>query len=184
MSYIGLPTKVSVVFYCRPEWDSLIPRNDKLKRQQRRDGAMIMLATFANTDIHHSSLMLERDDKSVMIITGEHHRAKMIDTCWYHENILAPKYIIELGTFDVSLKQLKNYLRTPYRLKRWDVWVYILITRFFFPTLLPKTCTLLNCQLLRMIGYKIEDIVIPMLLWKELKKNYKPITWDEYNSRS
>jgi hypothetical protein len=180
MSYEFSPTEVSVLFYCRPDWESLIPRSKKLKRYQRRNGMMVMLATLTNTDIHHASLMFKRDDKCIVLATGEHHRSKLIDEEAYHSTILEPKYIVELGSLDVSIKQIQDYLKTPHRVNRKDMVYYAVLGKFLFPTVKPNCCTLLSCQLLRMIGYPIKDIVVPRDLHKYLSKQYTIKPWEEY----
>ena len=180
MNYAGLPTKVSVVFYTKPEFKADIKSANY--KQVRRAGFWIGL--LGRTKIHHTGLMLSRDDKTVVLATGEGSRAKFIDEECYHtkgsDNAAKPILVADLGITDVSLKLLNQFIKVPYRGRRRDLFFYCLFSRFFFPSVLAKSCALLTCEMLRMIGYNIEDYVIPRDLERVLSKSYPIIPWEEY----
>ena len=177
MNYIGLPTKVSVVFYTRPDFDTNL-KSTQLK-QLRNAGFWIGL--IGRTKIHHVGLMLSRDNNTVVLVTGEKSRAKFIDEHTYHEmGMVNPILVADLGTVDVSLTLLTQFIKVPYRGSRKDLFFYCLFSRFIFKSLLAKSCTLLICEMLRMIGYNIQDYVIPRDLYNNLEESHPIKEWDDY----
>ena len=178
MNYVGLPTNVSVTFYTRPDFETSL-ESEALRKTYT---AGFWIGLISRTRVHHVGLMLNRDNKTVVLSTSENSRAKFIDEeCFHEKGFVKPTHVADLGCMDVSLSLLNQFIKVPYRGHRRDLLFYGLFSRFLFPSLLPKSCSLLTCEMLRMMGYDIEDYIFPRDLDKVLSKQYPIKTWEEYS---
>ena len=139
-------------------------------------------------DIMHCGLMVERDAIRTLVVASPGHRAKITDADKYHARVYQPKEVIYLGQKDVSLRQICNFLSGGYRGEEKSILFWYYITRHFFPNLVPRTCGLLTCDLLRMCEVRVKNHVAPFDLYKELKSHaddYHSWTgrgWEDYTS--
>jgi hypothetical protein len=175
--YIGLPTKVSIPFYTRPDFET--SQGSEAMKRFRSLGYWIGL--LGRTRVHHTGIILSRDGDTVVLSTSESSRAKFVDEeCFHEKGFCNPTHVADLGTVNVSMSQLNQFIKVPYRGYRKDMIFYCLFSRFFFPSLFTKSCTLITCEMLRIIGYHIEDYVFPRDLHRELCKHYPIKEWDDY----
>jgi hypothetical protein len=149
VGYILLPTKVSVTFYSASGWQGKF------------------IGFFTRSKIHHCGLMLDRDDKSVIMIASKKRSAKFVDSKSFHK-IKKPLHVVDVGEFDVSINQLSDYLYKVGKNTLVGLMFWCLIGRWICQGNIPASCTLYVCQLLRLCGYKIRDIIIPKELYREL----------------
>jgi len=151
--YVLLPTKVSVVFY-----DRSVDRRTKL------------ISLLTQTKIHHCSIILERDGEIIELASDKRHRAKFVDRAVIER--LYPKTIatIDMGEASVSIKQLTDFLKNPYIGDARSLLFWYFIGRYLFPRLLPPSCALITCYLLRLCGFKVKNHIEPKTLYKELKQ--------------
>jgi len=195
MRYEVLPTKVSVCFYDRSkDWRAKIIKYSAL------------------TDIHHCGIMLDREGSRVVLASDKSHKAKFVDADKFHNLVYAPIKVVELDEAHVSLQQLTDFLYSHdklkwkpltddeaanYKPKKYPSYRYIgdarsiifwyFLGRFILPKLLPPSCALMTCYLLRICGFKVGDHVQPKTLYKELDDaaNYNSWTswgWKDYAS--
>ena len=156
MTYVFSPVEVSVAFYTFPNW-ILTP----------------WIKVFGRTDKHHCCLILKREDNSIILASSNSHRAKFVDTDTYCKRVVTPDTIIDLGMAECSIKQIENFIKPYGKLNSPDLVYYSMLGRFLFPSLLTRSCTLIICEVLRIMGYSINDYVLPRDLYKDLKQNYK-----------
>jgi hypothetical protein len=167
--YESLPTKVSMAFYTRPDWAA-----SRHKIQAK------LVGLFCNTSIHHCGIMVSREDKTIVLASDKYHRAKFIDQEAYHQRIMKPVMVAELGTLNLSIKQMTDYMKEPYKGDARSIAFWFFIGRFLFPSLIPKSCSILSCQLLRIAGYHIKDCYTPIQLYNEVKKTGTIKSWQEF----
>jgi hypothetical protein len=131
------------------------------------------LNLLSGRSINHCGLLLRRNDQALILASAKTHRAKFVDEKAYHKADCPPIITTKLGTKMVSYEQLFNYVSEPYKGNTRSLAWWWFLGRFTFPLLLPPTCSLLTCRLLRVIGYKVKDHVEPYDLYKELtSENY------------
>lgn len=176
MAYEQLPTKVAIPFYTRPDFE------ENLSIPMQRFRALgFWIALLGRTRIHHTGIMLSRADSTIVLSTSESSRAKFVDEEGFHDRgFCPPTHVADLGEADVSVKQLMQFIKVPYRGYRKDMIFYVLFSQYFFPSIIAKSCTLITCEMLRMIGYNVKDYVFPKELHKDLSKRYPIKTWEEY----
>lgn len=169
MRYELLPTKVSIAFYTRPDWAA-----------SRHKLQATIVGWLCNTSIHHCGIMISRDDNTIVLASDKYHRARFIDQEPYHQRIMKPVLVIDLGELNLSVKQLTDYMKEPYKGDARSLIFWFFIARFVFPGLTPKSCSTLSCQLLRIAGYEIKDCGTPIELYKEIQDKGKIKTWKEF----
>lgn len=180
LDYTGLPTKIAIPFYTRPDF-----QEDFSTPMKRFHALGFWIALIGRTRVHHTGIMLSREDSTIVLSTSESSRAKFVDEEGFHERgFCNPTHVADLGVANVSIKQLMQFIKVPYRGYRKDMLFYTLFSRFFFPSIIAKSCTLITCEMLRMIGYNIHDYVFPKDLYKDLSKRYPIKTWEEYSQEN
>ena len=147
-----LKARIQVCFYC-----SNVSERDRFVQWATR------------SDVIHCGIMVDYEDMSIVLCSDKFFNAKFINSKAFHERYLQPKYIVDLGEKDISVQQLINYIDCGYKGDFRSIAFWWFGGRYLFPTLIPKTCTLLTTQLLRICGYKIKDFVSPHQLLKEFK---------------
>jgi len=155
-SYIFQKVNVSVVFY-----------------NLSHLGVVFKTVGFLGlTKFHHCGIVFTMGDNSIVLAFDRRHRAKFFDTKKFHDNVYSPCETIDLGTANVSIKQLTDYITVPYiaTLKNIVFWYYITHGLLRLKHLQPKSCGLLSSNILRLCGYSVIDCVSPKQLYKELKK--------------
>ena len=169
MKYELLPTKVSIVFYRAPKQMAI---NHRI--------ISFLISALSHADLHHSGIMLQRDDNSIILAANKYHRAKFIDQEGYHRRVVKPAIVVELGELTLSIKQLIAFIKEPYRGDDRRLLFYTLIGQFLFPGITPKSCSILSCQLLRIAGYHIKDCFTPIQLYNEVKTKGTVKSWQEF----
>ena len=165
-----LPTKVFVCFYDRSsDWR----------------GKLIKWLSLTKT--HHCGIMLERDNKVVLLASDKTHKAKFVDACRFHGVLYHPFAVIELGISDVSLRQLNNLISMPYIGDARSMVFWYFFGRKIFPKLIPASCSLITCYMLRLCGFMVKDHVMPKDLYKELtcatnNDIWTSRSWEDYLS--
>ena len=108
---------------------------------------------LARTKLMNCSIMFEREGQRVIVASSPSSRSKILDADSFHESTHQPKHVFILGTTSVCLTQLMSFLDGRYRgdLKSVVFWNYF--GKYFFPTLLPRTCSLLTWHIMRLCGY-------------------------------
>ena len=149
--YILLPTKISVVFYNKSE-----------------DRRAKLISLLTHTKIHHCSIILERDDEIIELASDKRHRAKFVDRAVMEKLYSKPIAMIDMGERNVSIKQLTDFLKDPYVGDARSLLFWYFIGRYLFPRLLPPSCALITCYLLRLCGFKVNDHIEPKTLYKEI----------------
>ena len=149
--YELLPTNVSVAFYDRSsDWR----------------GKIIKYSTL--TDIHHCGIILGRKEGSVVLASDKTHKAKFVDTDRFHKICYQPTHIINMGEHHVSIQQLTEFLHNPYIGDARSLVFWLLGGRYLFPRLLPNSCALVTCYLLRLCGIPVGNHIHPKTLYKEI----------------
>ena len=171
MSYTFKPTKVSVCFYDRSD-----------------DWRGKVIKYLTRSDIHHCGILLERDDKSIILASDKSHKAKFVDSKRFHGYAYQPTHVFDFEEVPVSIQQLTDFLyshdKQAWREKsskletrriNYDYMgdgrslvFWFFLGRFILPRLLPPSCALITCYLLRMCGIKVNTHVEPRTLYKEL----------------
>lgn len=169
MRYEPLLTKVSVAFYAKPENMTIRERIISL-----------LISLLSNADIHHSGIMLSRGNNCIMLAANKDHKAKLIDQSIYHRKVRKPTVVIELGEFHVSIKQMIDFLKEPYKGDVRSLLFWSLVGRFLLPGTVPKSCSILSCQLLRIAGYHIKDCYTPIQLYNEIQNKGTVYSWQEF----
>tara|TARA_Y100001963_G_C6766569_1_gene442611 strand:- start:836 stop:1369 length:534 start_codon:yes stop_codon:yes gene_type:complete len=140
---------------------------------------------LSGSKINHCGVLLSRENSSLILASAKTHRSKFVDSFRYHKADCEPCSMLYLGKREVSYEQLFNYIEEPYKGDiRGLVWWWFL-GRFLLPLMVPPTCALLTCRLLRVMGYQIKDHVQPQTLFKELtSENYSNSwaswSWEDY----
>ena len=167
--YELLPTKVSVAFYNRSsDWRGKI------------------MDVLCLTNIHHCGIILHRKEGEVVLASDKTHIAKFVDAAFFHKHAYQPLAVLDLGESLVSLQQLTDFLYSHEKMA-WttkepkprecdysyigdarSIIFWFFVGRFIFPKLLPPSCALITCYLLRLCGFKIGNYVEPKTLYKEL----------------
>tara|TARA_R100000808_G_scaffold24969_1_gene60000 strand:- start:7804 stop:8346 length:543 start_codon:yes stop_codon:yes gene_type:complete len=178
MSLALTPAKVGVAFYTRPDW---VTGARKLQSS--------LVKIFCRTDLHHCGLLITRGDSSVVLAADKYHRTRFIDQECYHEKVMKPCRVVELGEANVSLEQMMAFLREPYMGDARSLIFWYFIGRFWFPRMLPPSCALITCQLLRLSGFNVPNIIAPVKLYKELTNatnSYSGTSksWEDYVSEN
>ena len=161
MNYILTPVKVSIAFYTYP---GLILKP--------------LIKILGKTDIHHCSLVLEREDNRIVLATSDTHRAKFVDEDMYHSRIITPICIVDIGKSECSINQLNDFIKPYSKLNKTDLIYYCILGRFLSPSSLTTSCSLITCQLIRIMGYNINDYVLPRDLYLDLKKEHKERSYE------
>lgn len=143
---------------------------------------------LASTDVIHCGIMITHEDLSIVLASDKSHNAKFVDSSAFHRRMMKPKYIIDLGEHDVSIKQLENFMGRTYIGEARSLTFWWFVGRYLFPNYLPKTCALLTSQMLRICGIQVKDHVGPHTLLKELQdatnNNRRPSRSGEDNPSS
>ena len=147
MDYIFDDTRVYVSFYTRDRWWATL---------------------LSGTDLLNCAVMFERNNRRVILAAAPTHRPKLVDADKFHESWAYPKHVIELGMAPVCLKQIDCYISNNYRGDVRSIFFWAYFGKYFFPRLLPRTCALLTCNVLRVCGFRIKDHIQPLHLFKEL----------------
>lgn len=151
MNYIVLKTKVYICFY--PSLDNWVSS---------------WMGFFSRTKLHHCTVMLERDEKRIMLAYGKSDKAKIIDADSYNFHFHKPSHVIELGEAHVSVQQLCDFIKGKRINDVRGILFWWWIGRLIFPSLIPRTCGTLTCDLIKLFGFKIKEHVSPKTLYKEL----------------
>jgi len=172
MSYIFEPTRVSVCFYdMSGNWR----------------GKLIKLLSLTN--LHHCGILLEREEKRIVLTSDKTHKAKFVDADKFHKHLYQPVKVMEYkAEADVSIQQLTNFLYGrgySYIGDMRSVLFWFFLGRLAFPRMLPPSCALLVCYLLRMCGIEVESHVEPRKLYKELNNaansdSWTSRSWEDY----
>jgi hypothetical protein len=157
MSYIFLPTKISVCFY-------------DMSYDFR--GKFISFLTLTN--LHHCGIMLEREDKKIILTSEKTHKTRFMDANKFHNRMGYPTEVVELGIHQVSITQLSNFLHSSKHSYRGDfksLFCWYIAGRFLFPLVKPPSCGMITVYLLRICGIEVKDHVEPRTLYKELTQH-------------
>lgn len=168
-SYTFEDTEVSVVFYNLSKYF----RSPEAMKEKLWVRIGYHIISFVNlTRLHHCGIIFTRGDNSVVLMTSRTHRAKFIDEKRFHERYYRPSKRIDLGSAKVSINQMTDYIKEPYRgnLPSLMLWYFIISPLLILNSLQPKTCALLISNMLRLCGYDVTDCVTPKRLHKELNK--------------
>jgi len=153
--------------------------------KKRWESKVIKAATMGDT-YQHTGIILHRNGVSVEYSTG-YGVCRFVDSCALRK-IQTPQEVIYLGKHLVNFERLQLFAdRFHSEDKRSFIWWWF-IGRFFIPKMLPPSCGLITCQLLRLCGIEIKDIVRPQLLFKELTNaannySWKRQSWKDYASK-
>jgi hypothetical protein len=168
--YLMLPAKVSIAFYTRPDWVS------GLRKVQCE-----LIKVLEKTTIHHCGIMINRGEDTVILAADKYHRVKFLDQEPYHQKVMKPFCVVEVGECEVSLIQLADFLKEPYLGDAKSLVFWYFIGRHFLPRLTPKTCAVISCYMLRLCGFHYPNYVSPKDLYHALiKKGCEVKSWEEY----
>jgi hypothetical protein len=178
MKYLTLPAKVSIAFYTRPDWSDKRYTKKRLKNLRR---AGFWINIFTKTNLHHCGIMLNRGENTVVLAADKYHRVKFLDQEPYHQKVMKPLCVVEVGEADVSLVQLADFLKEPYKGDARSLIFWYLFGKRFLPLLTPKTCSVISCYFLRMCGFHYSNCISPRDLYEELlSKGCSVKTWEEF----
>ena len=180
--YLMLPATVSIAFYTRPDWNTKNYSNKKIK-SLRRLGFWIGLIT--RTPMHHCGIMISREEDTVILAADKYHKVRFIDQEPYHQRVMKPFCIVEVGECEVSLCQLSDFLKEPYRGDARSLVFWYFGGKRLFPLLTPKTCSVIACYFLRLCGFRYSNCISPKDLYKELMSNgCVSKSWEDYASEN
>ena len=172
------PAKIAVAFYTRPDWVV----------GSRRLQAMA-INTLCRTNLHHCGLLVTRNSNSLVLAADKYHRTRFIDQGCYHEKVMKPCEVVELGEANISVTQMMSFLKEPYMGDGRSLIFWYFIGRFLFHKMLPPSCALITCQLLRLCEINVPNIIEPKKLYKELTdatNSYSGTSksWEDYVSEN
>ncbi len=155
-----IPCLISVCFYSRDEYE-----------KER------IVQWCTNSDVVHCGILIEHENLSIVLASDKSHKAKFIDSSSFHSRVMSPKYILEVGTADVSITQLENFMGKDYMGDARSITFWWFIGRFLFPSYQPKSCALLTSQMLRLCGFDVKEHISPHTLLKELQDATNTNRW-------
>jgi hypothetical protein len=164
------PSKISIVFYTTPH---------------SKRARLVQMCQF--NEIYHCGILIEQGDSAFILAADKTHRAKFVPEELYHQKMFNdPDKVIVLGESDINLKHTCDFVTTNYRGDTLSMAFWFFIGRHLFKSYVPKSCSILSCQLARICGFKIDDYVLPKDLYKHLltKKYTKEYSWEEYKENS
>jgi hypothetical protein len=164
MNYKFSKTKVCVVFYCRSH--PIL-------------GWITRLLSWSRFD--HVGLLLERTDKSIVLFTRRGRSGtRFFDSKTLHKHMV-PDTIIEMGEVDVSITQVCDFIDYSNKNGLFGLLFWMFIGRFILKGNLPASCGLYVCQVLRICGFRVPNLITPKELYKELTNAANNDCWQSWS---
>jgi hypothetical protein len=136
----------------------------------------IKIATLGDK-YQHCGIILHRNGVSAEYVTALGEVCRFSDACAYRK-IHTPSAVITLGSHFVNFNRLQLFADRFHSEDARSILWWWFVGRFLFPKMLPPTCTLITCQLLRLCGIPVGNITRPQKLFKELTNETNNYCWE------
>ena len=117
-------------------------------------------------ELEHVCLCLKSEDVDIMYHVGKRQKSGWRKAKWFHNNFL-PDKAIYFGRTSVDKEWIDSCPTIQFNFIKILLWYFV--TRWFSDWMPKDNCTIVTCELLRELGFEVNDQVVPSLLWKDLE---------------
>ena len=136
------------------------------------------LFLIPGANLEHVCLFLHGEDEDLMYHVGKRGEVGWRKSRWMHRRFLPDKSVF-LGVTEISREWLDSCPPVKFNFIKILLWYFV--TRWFSKWMPKDNCTIVTCQLLREIGYPVNDQVVPTLLWKEISNANDTNSWASWS---
>ena len=138
------------------------------------------LALVPGANIEHVSLCLMNDEEELMYHVGKDLKAGWRRSKWFHNKYL-PDRAIYFGRVTVTKEWMESCPSIVFNLINFvKILLWYFVTRWFSNWKPKDNCCMMSCQLLRELGFPVNDQVVPSILWKDLTDANDTNNWSSW----
>ena len=146
------------------------------------------LLRLPGTNLEHVAIFVDIPEAGEGVYhVGPHCRSRWCKSRLYND--MLPVCGVDLGEIEyntANIDRIQSIISTKYNI--WGAILWYVLTRWLSDWKPIGNCTMKTCEVLKILGYNVNDHVLPALLWKELKENaddnncWESWCWENYAS--
>jgi len=129
-------------------------------------------------NLEHVCLFLHGEDEDLMYHVGKRETVGWRKAKWMHKAFYPDKAVF-FGTKSVSKEWIDACPIIKFNFIKILLWYFV--TRWFSKWMPKDNCAIVTCQLLRELGYPVNDNVVPTLMWKEINNADDTNIWSSWS---